>query len=112
MDIRDLKEIVDQTLDGNPDSKFKVCIPNNKSGFGGTSVTYIEYANIGFDWDSGKFILEPENKMIEASDEDISIQEKYKELCGEIDRLQEKYDENGYDFPPTIKLQRIIEHII
>ena len=36
-----------------------------------------------------------------------SIQEKYDELCKEITRLQEKYDENGYDCSPIIKLQRI-----
>jgi hypothetical protein len=40
-----------------------------------------------------------------------SIQEKYDELCKEITRLQEKYDENGYDCSPMIKLQRIEQHI-
>ena len=42
---------------------------------------------------------------------DISIQEKYDELCKEITRLQEKYDENGYDCSPMIKLQRIEQHV-
>ena len=40
-----------------------------------------------------------------------SIQEKYDELCKEITRLQEKYDENGYDCSPMIKLQRIEQHV-
>ena len=40
-----------------------------------------------------------------------SIQEKYDELCKEITRLQKKYDENGYDCSPIIKLQRIEQHI-
>ena len=40
-----------------------------------------------------------------------SIQEKYDELCKEITRLQEKYDENGYDCSPMIKLQRIKQHV-
>ena len=40
-----------------------------------------------------------------------SIQEKYDELCKEITRLQEKYDENGYDCLPMIKLQRIEQHV-
>ena len=40
-----------------------------------------------------------------------SIQEKYDELCKEITRLQEKYDENGYDCSPMIKLQRMEQHI-
>jgi hypothetical protein len=40
-----------------------------------------------------------------------SVQEKYDELCKEITRLQEKYDENGYDYSPMIKLQRIEQHV-
>ena len=40
-----------------------------------------------------------------------SIQEKYDELCKEITRLQEKYDENGYDCSSIIKLQRIEQHV-
>jgi len=40
-----------------------------------------------------------------------SIQEKYDELCKEITRLQEKYDENGYDCSTMIKLQRIEQHV-
>ena len=39
------------------------------------------------------------------------IQEKYDELRKEITRLQEKYDENGYDFSPMVKLQRIEQHV-
>ena len=38
-------------------------------------------------------------------------QAKSQELKSEITRLQEKYDENGYDFQPLIKLQRIEQHI-
>jgi hypothetical protein len=37
--------------------------------------------------------------------------DEYAELCKEITRLQEKYDENGYDCPPIIKLQRMEQHI-
>lgn len=33
------------------------------------------------------------------------------ELLKEITRLQEKYDENGYDCSPIVKLQRIEQHI-
>ena len=33
------------------------------------------------------------------------------DLCKEITRLQEKYDENGYDCSPLIKLQRIEQHV-
>ena len=47
----------------------------------------------------------------QVSNPDISLQEKYDNLCKEITRLQEKYDENGYDCSPTIKLQRMEQHI-
>ena len=40
-----------------------------------------------------------------------TIQEKYDDLCNEITRLQIKYDENGYECSPMIKLQRIEQHI-
>ena len=40
-----------------------------------------------------------------------SLQEKYDALVKEITRLQEKYDENGYDYPPMLKLQRIEAHV-
>jgi len=39
-----------------------------------------------------------------------SLQEKYDELCTAITKLQEQYDENGYDCSPIIKLQRIEQH--
>jgi hypothetical protein len=37
-------------------------------------------------------------------------QERQKELDKEITRLQEKYDENGYDYSSLIKLQRIDDY--
>jgi site-specific DNA-adenine methylase len=48
----------------------------------------------------------------EAPEEDLinpikSIQDKYDELCEEITKLQEQYDENGYDCSPVIKLHRL-----
>lgn len=45
------------------------------------------------------------NKEIE------SLKEQYNKLCREVTRLQEKYDENGYDCSPIIKLQRMESHI-
>ncbi len=36
---------------------------------------------------------------------------KYNNLVKQITLLQEDYDENGYDCPPDIKLQRIDQHI-
>lgn len=49
--------------------------------------------------------------MENTGDLNSVIQEKYDELRKEITRLQEKYDENGYDFSPMVKLQRIEQHV-
>ena len=57
-----------------------------------------------------------ENRQSSRNDGNImlavrSLQVKYDELCKEIKRLQEKYDENGYDLPPMIQLKRIENYI-
>ena len=54
---------------------------------------------------------EGENDVKKEKNLDNSIQDKYNELCKEITRLQEKYDENGYDCSPMTKLQRIEQHV-
>ena len=54
------------------------------------------------------------NYGVEPSSQSVGVQsvsEEYKEICREITRLQEKYDENGYDSSPMIKLQRIEQHV-
>jgi hypothetical protein len=66
MTLQQLKERVNQILDTNPrKGECTVCVPNNKGGMGGTSVTEVDNANCGIDWDNGKFILRPTVKMIE-----------------------------------------------
>lgn len=67
-----LAEIVNAQLEGNPNAANSlVCIPNNKGGMGGTSVTNVSGAGHGIDWDAHKFFIWPENKMIEAGQESI-----------------------------------------
>jgi hypothetical protein len=67
MKLRDLKQAIDRVYasNNNPDD-IEVCIPNNKSGYGGTSVTLVIGAHKGFDWDKGKFMIYPEYKMTET----------------------------------------------
>lgn len=66
MTLKELKQRVDTYYEMNERyHDLEVCIPNNKGGLGGTSVTKVKYANKGIDWDSGKFILSPEVPMIE-----------------------------------------------
>lgn len=64
--ILTLKEAVDRYIQMRPNSReLTVCIPNNKGGMGGTSVTNVIGAHSGIDWDAGKFMIYPEVKMIE-----------------------------------------------
>lgn len=41
----------------------------------------------------------------------FDVSERSIQLSEEITRLQQKYDENGYDYPSLIKLQRMEQHI-
>lgn len=65
--VKDLFEIL-KAMDASRSGQI-VCIPNGKVGIGGTAVTNIIHAAPGFDWNHHKFILTPENRMVEASQE-------------------------------------------
>jgi len=68
MTLLELKEYIDHALNqiGNEDAE--VCIPNNKNTMGGVSVTHVKHSHMGIDWDSNKFILYPEVKMVEQDE--------------------------------------------
>jgi len=58
------------------------------------------------------FIADHDKLSLKMANEEIShLQQQLNTLTSEIKRLQEKYDENGYDSPPTIQLQRIEQHV-
>jgi hypothetical protein len=65
MKLKELKELVDYALLEKGAENFEVVIPNNKPSIGPLSVTKVMWANPLFDWDYGRFIITPENKMIE-----------------------------------------------
>lgn len=67
MTLKELKKRVDYCYEmGEHYHDLEVCIPNNKSGMvGSTPTTKVKYANKGFDWNAGKFIIFPEVIMIE-----------------------------------------------
>ena len=48
------------------------------------------------------------SELLERAKEEVA--KKYDEICKAITKLQEEYDENGYEYPPIIKLQRIEQH--
>jgi hypothetical protein len=65
MKLRELKRIVDQYMEQNPE-RFGDCdviIPTNLPSYGSMSSTPLRGANAGIDWESGKFILWPEDKL-------------------------------------------------
>lgn len=66
MTLEQLKKIVDSTIERNEENKdLDVCIPNNKPQMGPIGVTHVKGAHQGTDWNKSKFILFPENNMIE-----------------------------------------------
>ena len=92
MTLRELKERI-----ANIDERYddlEVCIPNNKGGMGGMSVTYVKGANRGIDWDGGKFIIWPEVEMKERTKDDIIDKEKLREEAKKHAELYNKL------FPP------------
>lgn len=79
MNLKELKQKVDACFDkGEQYHNLRVCIPNNKGGWGGTSTTTLKYASKGIDWDSGKFILTPEVLMVEKLNSQDKIGYKIK----------------------------------
>lgn len=72
MTLKELKERIDWYLEHNiRNGELEVCIPNQKGGMGGTSVTYVKTANKGIDWDKNKFFIFPEVDMIEQPKTEI-----------------------------------------
>jgi hypothetical protein len=69
MKLKELKDRIDAVPKGEFYDELEVCIPNNKVGIGGTSVTSVIQAAQGFDWDDGRFILWPETKLIEFQED-------------------------------------------
>ncbi len=78
---------------------YMICIPNNKGGMGGTSVTYIQSIHQGIDWDARKVFLYPDNKMVEADQEPIK---DWKEIA---EKWAEKQMPIGWDKSDINQLQ-------
>lgn len=105
MTLMTLKEVVDRYLEMRQGRDLTVCIPNNKGGMGGTSVTNVMGANGGIDWDGGKFFIQPEVKMIERPPD--FTESKFQEALQRIKSLEtiiEKFlhdTEGDQKFLPT-----------
>lgn len=68
MTLLELKQKVDLALLRKGSETLNVCIPNNIVAMGGTQVTNVKNACAGFDWDSDKFMIYPEVKMINKNE--------------------------------------------
>ena len=68
MKLKRLKELVDAAMLIEGNSDLDVGIPNNKPSFGGTKTTKVKNAGQGFDWNFRKFLIWPENEMIEKEE--------------------------------------------
>jgi len=66
MTLRELKERVDSRVSRLKDGEDEdVTILNNKPSMGPRGMTAVKSVNSGFDWEKGRFIITPENPMIE-----------------------------------------------
>ena len=67
MRLIDLKKAIDFYLENGNNYHLEVVIPNNKHQMGATSATKLKGVSVGFDWNTGRFFLLPENKMQEIN---------------------------------------------
>ena len=64
MKLDEFKQLIDRNLELNPSQKnANVCIEVQGSGIGGTNVVNVKMAQLGFDWDHGKFIIYPKDRL-------------------------------------------------
>lgn len=87
MTLSELKELVEQMEQQAIRQRLnledvQVVIATHKVGLiGGTPNTNIKCINLGFDWDSGKLIIYPEQTLREIGRDEIkALKDKYEEL--------------------------------
>lgn len=107
MKLSELKQLIDryttlQRLHDDPDVVVMIKLPY--STVGGVPTVKVKYAQMGFDWDSGKFLLSTEEDLTPA-DRDFAKQmremqnragwadSENRRLKAEVKQLQKKIDE-------------------
>lgn len=67
MKLRKLKKIVDIYVENLQDYQDpNVVVAVKGSGVGGTPCVDVKSAHVGFDWDSGKFIIHTEGRLLKV----------------------------------------------
>jgi hypothetical protein len=83
MNLKQLKEILNRPIyENREDEEYRVGIAVATAGsVGGTPVVGVKSVQYGFDWDSGKLIIYPEQDLREISRDEIkALRDKYSEL--------------------------------
>lgn len=84
MKLSELHRLVNLMYDQNKawkDEEVVIQISLPYSTVGGMPTTPVKYANSGFDWDKGKFIIIPEEKLTPA---DRDFEKQMKEMQNKI----------------------------
>lgn len=85
MNIIDLKKQIDLIVSTTSAERLEtmfVCIPTFKVGsVGGTNVVEVTKVSKGFDWDKGKLMIFPDERLREIGKDEISdLQKKYDDI--------------------------------
>lgn len=77
MKVSELKKALAHINGRYEDDEVVVVVKTPHQTVGGTPIVPVSHANAGFDWDNGKFMIFPEEKLQKA---DIDYDEKYAKL--------------------------------
>jgi hypothetical protein len=70
MTLKELHDLISNQLEFAPHlGEFKVVIPESKPSIGGQACVPVKSCMAGFDWDHGKFFIQPEKPMISKGGE-------------------------------------------
>ena len=79
MNLSELARLIElhQTNKYAPDAEVRIVVKKPFDTIGGTPSVPVESAHMGFDWDHGKFLIYPEESVMEY---DTDFGEKFREL--------------------------------
>lgn len=103
MTLTDLQFYVDRMMlhadsnHKNPDDIHVGIVTTQYGSIGGTPLTEIQSIEMGFDWDNGKCLIRPQNKLVVIDDSDL-VEWGKSHNAARWDYFQQKLkDNNGSD---------------